>query len=40
MRELVPVQIANITRIENETGWRPSIKLKGSLKDMIEELHV
>jgi GDP-4-dehydro-6-deoxy-D-mannose reductase len=35
VRELVPVQIADIRRIEKETGWRPSIPLSSSLEEMI-----
>jgi len=34
-RDLVPVQIANTTLIEKETGWRPLTPLRRSLEDMI-----
>lgn len=37
LRELVPVQIADNTLIEKETGWRPSIPINYSLKEMIEQ---
>jgi GDP-4-dehydro-6-deoxy-D-mannose reductase len=35
VRDLVPVQIANTTLIEKETGWRPLTPLRRSLEDMI-----
>ena len=35
VRDLVPVQIADIRRIIKETGWRPSIPLCRSLEAMI-----
>lgn len=43
MRELVPVQIADNSLIERETGWSPSIPFCRSLKEMIEyipSLHI
>jgi GDP-4-dehydro-6-deoxy-D-mannose reductase len=37
VRDLVPVQIADITLIEKETGWKPSTLIRSSLEDMMRE---
>ena len=38
VRELVPVQIADTTLIQKETGWRNSTPFQRSLKEMIEDI--
>jgi GDP-4-dehydro-6-deoxy-D-mannose reductase len=37
-REMVPIQIADITLIEKEIGWRPSTPLSQSLEEMIGQI--
>lgn len=36
--ELIPMQIADTTRLRKETGWKPSLSFHQSLRDMIDQI--